>query len=307
MTSVLIVDDDDVDREMAVRALRRCAEGENMIIDAAKDAKSALDILKSKTYDCLVLDYRLPDFDGLLFLDLLTEGSEDLPVSVVMMTGEGSESVAVKAMKRGIYEYVPKRDYTPEGLYNAVKNAIVKHAQNEQREQERAEIQRNQLVDSLTGLGNGKFFQMQLDHLVANAERRGERFFVLVGTLNQFDDVVKTLGKTAGDRVMREISERLKKTARTADFVFCLAQDQFAVLGEAAPELDGLRGLCDRIVSLADTPVNFGSFSRQMGLSLGVAIYPQDGTEGEKLFKLARAAMNATTRRGGGVSFVSTH
>ena len=74
--------------------------------------------------DCLLLDYDLPDLDGLQFLAELTGGTDQAPVPVVMLTGRGGESIAVEALKRGAQDYLVKGSFTPEVLRKTVDDAI---------------------------------------------------------------------------------------------------------------------------------------------------------------------------------------
>lgn len=116
--SVLIVDDDEVCREEIYRLL-----GTSFQFYEAATGSEALQTLTTQQVDCVLLDYRLPDSDG---VNLLLDFAE-LDVSVVMMTAEGSEQIAVEAMKRGAHDYLVKSTFTENTLKIAIENAI-KHA-----------------------------------------------------------------------------------------------------------------------------------------------------------------------------------
>ncbi len=114
--TVLVVDDDDVYREDTRRLL---GEGSYTLIEAAT-GRDALNKLGSHQVHCVLLDYRLPDLDGLKLLPKLVE----LQVPVVMMTAEGNELVAVEAMKQGAYDYLVKNTLTEDALRTSIKKAI---------------------------------------------------------------------------------------------------------------------------------------------------------------------------------------
>jgi PAS domain S-box-containing protein len=120
--SVLIVDDDDVDRMAVRRQLMRFDERPE--IAEASDGASAKQAVREGSFDCLLLDFRLPDVDGLDLLAELTGEFGDQTPPVVMLTGMGDERIAVEAMRRGARDYLSKRELSVEVLRRAVLSAI---------------------------------------------------------------------------------------------------------------------------------------------------------------------------------------
>lgn len=112
---VLVVDDDAVCRE----DIHRQIEDAYTLIDAVT-GREALEMAESNPVHCVLLDYRLPDLDGLLVLPNLAETG----VPVVMMTAEGSEQIAVEAMRQGAYDYLVKNTFTKDSLRTAIARAI---------------------------------------------------------------------------------------------------------------------------------------------------------------------------------------
>lgn len=112
---LIVIDDDMTDRELIIRLLgARCA-----VVQAAV-ARDGLNLLQSFRPHCVLLDYRLPDMDGLEALRLIK--SEGVPV--VMLTGEGDEEVAVEAMKAGAFDYLIKNGLQTARLTSAIDRAI---------------------------------------------------------------------------------------------------------------------------------------------------------------------------------------
>src|SRR5206468_2439003 len=93
---ILIVDDSPEDREVVRRYLQKDRETEYRFIEAAS-GNEGLALCRSSEIDCLLLDYDLPDVDGVSFLSQLTEHMDQPPLPVIMLTGRGNESVAVQA------------------------------------------------------------------------------------------------------------------------------------------------------------------------------------------------------------------
>jgi hypothetical protein len=113
--SVLVIDDDEVD---CIRVERMIGSGYS--VQHATDASSGLALLRSEQFDCVLLDYRLPDSDG---LDLLAQIAEAFQGGIIMLTGEGNESVAASAIQRGAHDYVVKGLLTPELLPRVIEKA----------------------------------------------------------------------------------------------------------------------------------------------------------------------------------------
>ena len=137
---VLIVDDSPEDREAVRRYLKKDREVDYQFLENSSGAEG-LQSCRTSPVDCLLLDYDLPDLDGLQFLAELTKGPESPPVPVVMLTGRGGESVAVQALKQGAQDYLVKGSYSPEVLRRTVDDAIERVAIRKELEEQRRELE----------------------------------------------------------------------------------------------------------------------------------------------------------------------
>src|SRR5690349_19207491 len=103
---LLIVDDDETDRRLYGWLLARQAPGD-FEIEQAADGAAGIAAIRAKEFDCVLLDFSLPDVTGLEFLaESLVDG--ELPAAVVLITGHGNETIAVEAMKLGVQDYLVK-------------------------------------------------------------------------------------------------------------------------------------------------------------------------------------------------------
>jgi len=106
LRDILLVEDNPDHAELMVRALNK--HYHDLRVDVSSSGHNCLEKLKSKNYDLIILDYTLPDKDGLEVLEHI----ENNTVPVIMVTGQGDTRVAVEAMKRGSYDYITKsKDY----------------------------------------------------------------------------------------------------------------------------------------------------------------------------------------------------
>lgn len=123
--TVLIIDDSEDDRDVYMRLLRDEPTIEE--IRTAETGREGIAAFEASPADCVLVDYRLPGEDGLTVLGKFRSlGFHDVPI--IIMTGQGSEEIAVTAMKRGASDYVLKDTVSAIGLRRAVTNAIEKAA-----------------------------------------------------------------------------------------------------------------------------------------------------------------------------------
>jgi two-component system sensor histidine kinase BarA len=126
---ILVVEDDEVDR-MAVRRALKTA-GIPVEITVAVDCKSAMETLASanvsttsnqKDFECALLDYRLPDGDGLTLVREIRNTGSKIPL--IVLTGQGDEELAVELMRSGASDYLAKSKLSPENLGRSLRNAV---------------------------------------------------------------------------------------------------------------------------------------------------------------------------------------
>ncbi|NJD05068.1 MAG: PAS domain S-box protein [Methylococcaceae bacterium] len=106
-TTLLLVDDDQVDRLAIRRAFAQCPDHDFELLEA-ETGSEGLQLARSRKPDCILLDYNLPDFSGVEFLSELAEDSGELQIPVVMLTGTDNALIAVDAIKRGARDYLVK-------------------------------------------------------------------------------------------------------------------------------------------------------------------------------------------------------
>lgn len=103
----MIIDDDIVDRMACQRALKLNPDYD-FVLAEAETGREGLRLAHAERPDCILLDYRLPDLDGLEFLAELRDETGEIPIPVMMLTGADNALVAVEAMKRGARDYLVK-------------------------------------------------------------------------------------------------------------------------------------------------------------------------------------------------------
>ncbi len=121
---ILLVDDSDEDRTYCMRQLVSNTSREWQFAEATTGEQGLATAALDGPFDCILLDYRLPDMNGMEFLKLLRERLGDPGAATVLMTSAGDESVAVSAMRMGAQDYLSKRGLNPTRLFRTLEHAI---------------------------------------------------------------------------------------------------------------------------------------------------------------------------------------
>ncbi|MFK8083951.1 MAG: ATP-binding protein [Granulosicoccus sp.] len=123
---LLLVDDDEDFRALCARFLKRASALKGVSVQLAETAREAIDMYRMHDYDCLVVDYRLPDSTGTEMLSALQEEhGNETPASIVLTAG-GGEEAAIQAIRVDAADFIPKSEVTRTSLGRAIANAIVK-------------------------------------------------------------------------------------------------------------------------------------------------------------------------------------
>ncbi|QDZ29552.1 EAL domain-containing protein [Noviherbaspirillum sp. UKPF54] len=145
--------------------------------------------------------------------------------------------------------------------------------------------------DALTGLPNRAMFSHLLGLAIPAAQRYQRGFAVLFIDLDRFKFINDTLGHEAGDKLLMEVSTRLRETLRADDVVARLGGDEFVVLLREAGDTEQIAAVARKLLSAAIKPVELLGRECRVTASIGVAMYPQDGEDEQSLMKNADIAM----------------
>lgn len=163
-----------------------------------------------------------------------------------------------------------------------------------------AEERLNRLAhhDALTGLPNRLLFTASLEQALARAKRHGQQVALLFLDLDRFKLINDTLGHAAGDRLLQTIAERLKASVRDEDLVARLGGDEFTMVLEEISHPEDAAALAQKLIAAVAEPVELEGREVVISPSIGISLYPRDGTNAGDLAKAADAAMYRAKSRG---------
>jgi diguanylate cyclase (GGDEF)-like protein len=154
--------------------------------------------------------------------------------------------------------------------------------------------------DPLTQLPNRALFRDRLAQELAAAASGLTRGALMYVDLDHFKRVNDTLGHTAGDQLLSIVAHRLKACTKEGDTVARLGGDEFTVLLRNVGDAETARQIADRVIRSLALPANLGGRDYQMRASVGVTLFPDDGTELEDVIRQADLAMYRAKAQGRG-------
>jgi diguanylate cyclase (GGDEF)-like protein len=154
------------------------------------------------------------------------------------------------------------------------------------------------LHDELTGLPNRRLFAAKLTQAIEYSDRRNSSLALVVLDLNEFKKINDTLGHVAGDQVLREVANTLRKSIRATDTVARLGGDEFIIVATDMVNEGSVERFTDSLQSAIERPLTINEQAMVVGASFGFAIYPRDAKDATKLLRLADQRMYHLKKRG---------
>lgn len=173
-------------------------------------------------------------------------------------------------------------------------------------EQEKA-FRHAALHDVLTSLPNRALFNDRLEHGLMQAERHGWIFAVMFVDLDRFKSINDSYGHDAGDAVLQTVARRLLEMTRGGDTVGRLGGDEFLYLAMEIRDEQSAAMIAEKIIKAIEAPCHVSlpglDFSASIGASIGISLFPRDGTTADALIRSADEAMYQAKRDNSGHSF----
>jgi len=248
------------------------------------------------------LGYTKEEMLGLNFKEYMDEKNAEIVFNIfheVFLTGKSVTSLEWELMKKdgtrifvdASVNLMTNTKGEPDGFQGIIRDTTDR----KRTEQELAFLAYH---DALTGLFNRKAFLERLDETIRTARRYENKRAVLYMDLDKFKKVNDLHGHEMGDKLLIEVSKRLKKTLRDTDYISRLGGDEFTIiLGNATGLLPGK--VAQRIIETLSKPYHLSGITIEFVTpSIGIGIYPDDGRDIETLLKHADEAMYKAKEKG---------
>lgn len=152
--------------------------------------------------------------------------------------------------------------------------------------------------DPLTGLSNRLLLNDRLEHAINHANRFDECIAIIFCDLDNFKPINDTYGHSVGDEILKGVAESLKDILRKEDTICRFGGDEFVILIEELKSFDYLENILEKIQNISRTSFVIEGHPLSVGMSIGAALYPNDGATPEELLKRADSAMYKAKKSG---------
>lgn len=157
--------------------------------------------------------------------------------------------------------------------------------------------------DALTRLPNRMLLWERLHRAILHAHRNDKKLAVFFLDLNDFKMVNDSFGHSAGDHVLKVVAQRLADCVRAEDTVARLSGDEFILVLEEIAGAEGVPAIASKVIGTLSQPMAFDGHELRVSTSIGISLYPDDGTEPDTLIKNADMAMYLAKAKGGNDAF----
>ncbi|HTB03845.1 MAG TPA: GAF domain-containing protein [Bradyrhizobium sp.] len=256
----------------------RCPEGRGLSGTAFRSRQA-----------CISNDYRADQRASAFHARLRSDGARSGAAFPLLVHGDAVGVIMFMAAEKDTFtpEFVELLQRLADNVSFALEN--FKRADEKTKADERIEYLASH--DSLTNLPNREMFNELLRYAIEAARRYQRRFAVLFIDLDRFKIINDSLGHDAGDVLLVEIANRLRSSLRSSDVVARLGGDEFVVILEETAESDAIERIARNLLSVLSQPLQLSGHECHTTASIGIAMYPSDGSDVQTLTKNADMAM----------------
>ncbi len=294
---VLYLEDSEADAALVEALLAEA--GIAYELDRVETPEAFAAALEEGGFHIILADNALPSYDGLSALARVRERCPEVPF--IFVSGTLGEETAIESLKAGATDYVIKERLSR--LVPAIRRALAEAAARAASKRHEERVHQLAFYDPITGLPNRALLEDRLRTALARASRAAGGVAVLFMDLDRFKAVNDSLGHPAGDALLREVALRLPRCLRKADTAARWGGDEFIVLvpdlpGEREAAAEAVAVVIEKVQATLATPAPVAGQEVEVSTSIGVTLYPWDGSNVTDLIKRADTAMYLAKDRG---------
>lgn len=305
--SLLVVDDVPANIYELLEALK-----DSYRIQVANSGAKALEIVHGSTPpDLILLDVLMPEMDGYEVCRRIKSTPEGKNIPVIFVTVADAVKEKLKGFELGAADYITKPFDIDEvrarirthleltRLRRFLEDLVAQRTAMLQVSEEKYRILAHR--DPLTGLPNRVLLAELLAHAIQHSERTHTQFALLSLDLDNFKTINESLGHSQGDQLLVEVGKRLQSLLPDSDAIARSGGDEFEIILEHKENMPWIDLLAQRMIDALGAPFMLDGHSVYVGASIGIALYPADGTSVETLQSNADAALHQAKAHGRGV------
>ena len=287
---VLLVEDNLIDAQLIRRLLRRVNDAYYRIthVRTLNDAVLSAEELAP---DVILADLNLPDSRGTQTVASMQTSYPDVPL--VIVSAWDDEAISLRSVKAGAQDYLVKGHIDGANLHRVIRYAV-------ERKRTELELVRLAHYDQLTSLPNRTLLRERVDHALRRAARSGAGVATMILDMDRFKEINDMLGHEIGDKVLIEAAQRIRASVRDQDTVARLGGDEFAVVLEGVSEAKDVLPVVERIIASLHEVREVDGNEVNSSTSIGIAMYPDNGSDLSELLRAADLAMYQAKSQGRG-------
>lgn len=257
---------------------------------AANSGHQALEFFAAQRPDLIILDVVMEDIDGFECAKKIREVSIDDWIPIIFLSASINDESITKGIDAGGDDYLvkPCSDVTLAAKIKAMQRISDMRQKLFEATQKLSALSS---TDALTGISNRLQFDQMIKEKIAQAYKQKSKLALFFVDLDKFKTINDTLGHHAGDLVLKEVTRKLKICLRNEDFIARIGGDEFAIIiyNPISPTKSDHIAL--RIIESLSTPFQLLGNAVTISASIGIALYPKDGTDEITLMENADRAM----------------
>ena len=294
--NILIVDDDIVDREHIKRTLKKTSSNWHFVETESVD--EGLTAFANQQFDVILLDYRMPQRDGIELLLELRSASLESSVAIIMLSNSEEPALALECVKAGAQDFLLKAEVTSSRLQRAILQSQVRFELEQKLHNSYQKAKNLAEHDSLTGLANRYSFEEALRLSISQKPRDNAKLALTLFDLDNFKFINDTHGHDIGDLLLQQVAKRVCDCLRGNEVFARLGGDEFAIILSNLHSIDNATRVTTRILHCFEQPFILSGIEVKMGASIGIAIYPDNTVNAHELLKFADIAMYRAKKLG---------
>jgi diguanylate cyclase (GGDEF)-like protein len=312
--TVLLIEDNSPSASLVKQAILGSGEGPFVVewVRKCSEARERLCMHGKRAIAAVLTNLFLPDSQGLQTIDRILEVSPHIPILV--LTTADNEPVAKQAMRHGAKHYVLQHRLDDYSLRKTLQNILHQGVNtevlfvNNKRTQAAFDSIGRTVHDYLTNLPNPLLLNDRLSQAIASARRHQRSFAVLCLDIDRFEHVNYALGREIGDHLLRSIAERLVANVRATDTVSRQEADQFVILLSGLAHAEDAALSAEKMLASLSMPHRIEDHDLQITATIGISVFPHDGSDADTLARSARIAMlNAKEQGHNSYAFFKPH